>query len=166
MSKKKKMSKKPKARKQLVLGSSLGIILAFLIAGTFWFQSPFDTSRLEPEQVEASTQPATAINVSINDLANAVASEPAEDYVIVDVREQWEYDAGHVPGVMLIPLGELQARVSELPDDKALYVICQSGVRSRRASDMLLEAGKQDIRNVEGGTAAWARAGLPIEQGQ
>lgn len=162
MSKKKKSKEKSKGQKnqkQLVLGSSLGIILAFLIAGTFWFQSPFDTSRLEPEQ--ASEKPATAINVSVNDLAKAVSAE--EDYIILDVREQWEYDAGHVPGVTLIPLGQLEARASELPDDKTLYVICHSGVRSLRASDMLLKAGKKDIRNVEGGTVAWAQSGLPIE---
>ncbi len=105
-------------------------------------------------QIEAKIQ-----NVTVQDLANA-----SGDYLILDVREQWEYDQGHVPGVTLIPMGQLEQRISELPDDKALYVICHSGVRSAKASDMLLQAGKKDIRNVLGGTVAWAQAGLPIER--
>ncbi|MEM7737804.1 MAG: rhodanese-like domain-containing protein [Deinococcota bacterium] len=96
-------------------------------------------------------------NVSVTDLANATG-----DYVVVDVREQWEYDQGHVPGVVLIPLGQLEARASELPDDKPIYVICRSGNRSLAASEILLQAGKQEIYNVAGGTLAWQQAGLPL----
>lgn len=98
-------------------------------------------------------------NVSVNDLANA-----SGEFIVLDVREQWEYDEGHVAGVTLIPLAELKARASELPNDKAIYVICRSGQRSTRASTILKDAGKQDIRNVQGGTLAWVRAGLPLEQ--
>ena len=67
------------------------------------------------------------------------------------------------PGVTLIPLGELEARATELPDDVPIYVICRSGNRSLEASNLLLEAGKQDVRNVQGGILAWQQAGFPVE---
>ena len=100
------------------------------------------------------------VNVTVQDLA--AATEP--DRIILDVREQWEYDQVHVPGVRLIPLGELEARAAELPDDVPIYVICRSGNRSLEASDILLEAGKQDVRNVQGGILAWQQAGFAVEQ--
>ena len=99
-------------------------------------------------------------NVTVQDLAELEASER----FVLDVREDWEYQAGHVPGAVLIPLDELSARVNELPDDEPIYVICRSGNRSLQASDILEEAEVTDIRNVQGGTLAWEQAGLPLDQ--
>jgi len=98
-------------------------------------------------------------NVSVYDLAGA-----GENRLVLDVREPWEYAQGHVPGSVLIPLGQLAARVGELPQDTPLYVICRSGNRSVTASELLIAAGKRDVRNVEGGMIAWQRAGLPMSR--
>lgn len=97
-------------------------------------------------------------NVSISDLK--VANEA--NYLILDVRQPEEYQQGHVPNAKLIPLGELESRISEIPDDTTVYVICRSGNRSKTAAGILSKNGKTDERNVEGGTLAWQAAGYSV----
>lgn len=81
-------------------------------------------------------------------------------FQVLDVREDDEWAAGHVPGAVHIPMGELPARVEELPEEE-LIVVCRSGGRSARASAWLNSTGF-DAYNLEGGLAAWQRAGLPL----
>ena len=108
----------------------------------------------------AACGPKTYKNVSVQDLANASEANK----VVLDVREDWEFAEGHVPGAILIPLGELERRSSELDPNDTLYVICRSGNRSQEASNILLKNGFKDIRNVQGGTLAWVQAGYQVEQ--
>jgi rhodanese-related sulfurtransferase len=81
--------------------------------------------------------------------------------VVVDVREPAEYGAGHVPGVINIPLSQLRLRSAEI-SASPVYVICQSGRRSAQATEVLGSMGTPAV-NVIGGTAAWIAAGLPVE---
>lgn len=97
--------------------------------------------------------------VTVHDLDPAQPVPPG--FVVVDVREQDEWDAGHVPGSVHIPMGELPARVDELPEEE-LLVVCRSGGRSARASAWLNQAG-YDAYDLQGGLGAWQRAGLPLE---
>ncbi|KAE8765516.1 rhodanese-like domain-containing protein [Georgenia thermotolerans] len=83
-----------------------------------------------------------------------------EGFVLLDVREQDEWDAGHAPGAVHIPMGELPARVDELPDGE-LLVVCRSGGRSARSAAWLNHSG-YDAYNVEGGMKQWQAAGLPL----
>ncbi len=83
--------------------------------------------------------------------------------VIVDVRQPEEFEAAHVEGARLVPLGELAERTGELPADRTLYLICRSGARSAQAT-AYLEAQGYDAVNVEGGIIAWHEAGLPVVQ--
>ena len=83
---------------------------------------------------------------------------------LIDVREPDEYEAGHVPGAVLLPLGELVARTGEVPMGEPVYVICQSGGRSEKAAKYLRSRGV-DARNVSGGTHAWIRSGRPATAG-
>jgi rhodanese-related sulfurtransferase len=94
----------------------------------------------------------------------ALAELHAAGATIVDVREPDEYDEAHVPGAILIPLGEVQERVAEIPADGPVYVICRSGARSMRASEWLVT---QDIdaTNIAGGTLAWIDSGRPVVTG-
>ncbi|MBP6470639.1 MAG: rhodanese-like domain-containing protein [Chloroflexi bacterium] len=85
------------------------------------------------------------------------------DVVVFDVREQDEYDAGHIPGVTLIPLGEVPNRLSEIPKDKTVIMTCRSGNRSGQAADFLRQNGYTNVHNMEGGIVAWQQAGLPVE---
>lgn len=82
---------------------------------------------------------------------------------IVDVREAWEYQQGHVPGAKLIPLGQLSKRLSELNPEKPIAVICASGSRSQSAAGLLGQKGFKTIYNVVGGTGAWMYSGLEVE---
>lgn len=86
----------------------------------------------------------------------------SDDAVLLDVREPNEYAAGHAPGAVSIPLGELRARLAEVPAaDGALPVICRSGARSQTAALFLAEQGVA-AANVAGGTAAWHNGGKPL----
>jgi phage shock protein E len=86
------------------------------------------------------------------------------DVLILDVREQDEWDAGHIPGALLIPMSEIQGRLSEVPKDKTVIVQCRSGNRSSQVTDYLQQQGFTNIRNMAGGLNAWQAAGLPVEQ--
>ncbi len=88
------------------------------------------------------------------------AGVPDEAWLL-DVREDDEWAAGHVPSATHIPLGQLGARTAELPQDEQIYVICRSGMRSARAAQALNGAGWQAI-NVAGGMQDWAAAGRPM----
>lgn len=77
---------------------------------------------------------------------------------LLDVREGYEWQAGHAPGAHHIPLSALEQRQDELPDDVQLLVICHTGVRSRMVTDALVRA-HYPVANVAGGMDAWAAAG-------
>ncbi|RDV43486.1 rhodanese-like domain-containing protein [Leifsonia sp. ku-ls] len=77
---------------------------------------------------------------------------------LLDVREGFEWEAGHAPDAHHIPLGELGGRQHELPEDRQLLVICRSGARSRMVTDALTEAN-YPAANVAGGMGAWQAAG-------
>ena len=78
--------------------------------------------------------------------------------LMLDVRTADEWGAGHVDGSTWIPLPELGARAGEVPNDRAVLVICRTGARSARAAQALTGAG-YDAVNVAGGAKAWVEAG-------
>ena len=90
-------------------------------------------------------------------------TEVADDAVLLDVREQDEWDAGHAPRAVHIPLSELPARLDELPDTDAatLAVVCRHGGRSSRAVAWLEQQGF-DVANLDGGMKAWEGAGKQL----
>lgn len=81
----------------------------------------------------------------------------------VDVREPDEWDEGHIPGALHIPLGELPERLSELPAESDLILVCRSGGRSAAATEFLLRSGYPRVANLAGGMLAWQEAGHPVE---
>ena len=87
-----------------------------------------------------------------------------DDVAVIDVREPHEYDAGHVPGAKLIPVATVFARRDELPRDKDVIFVCAVGQRSALACEMAAAAGLTRLYNLEGGTDAWIKAGLPVEK--
>ncbi len=97
--------------------------------------------------------------LSVDELASLVASDTSVS--IIDVREPHEYEAGHAPGAILIPLGEVVERTNELPAGP-LHIICGSGVRSLHACEALAPLGF-DVTNIAGGTGGWIAAGHPVE---
>ena len=93
--------------------------------------------------------------------AASLGAEARADQLVLDVRNRSEWNEGHVPGAVHIPLPELAARVEELRahSDRPIAVHCQGGSRSAVAASVLQAAGFADVSNVEGGYGAWKRAG-------
>ncbi|MCL4265195.1 MAG: rhodanese-like domain-containing protein [Anaerolineae bacterium] len=98
------------------------------------------------------------------DVQTVAAVKERDDVLLLDVREQWEYDEGHIPGVTLIPMNEVASRLSEIPTDKEVIVTCRTGNRSGQVADFLRAQGYTNIHNMEGGIVAWEAAGLPVER--
>ena len=94
--------------------------------------------------------------ISVTDLA--ALSHP----IIIDVREPDEFATGHAASALNIPLGDLGERFGQVAGDQPVYLICQSGGRSSRATEAL-DAQGFDVVNVDGGTTAWMDAKLPTE---
>jgi rhodanese-related sulfurtransferase len=124
-----------------------------------------------PTKEALAPAPAEAIdlNVALNladtvDVQTVASVKDRDDVFVIDVREQWEYDEGHIPGVTLIPMGEVADRLAEIPTDKEVIVTCRSGNRSGQITDFLRSQGYDNIHNMDGGILAWGAAGYEIEQ--
>jgi rhodanese-related sulfurtransferase/rubrerythrin len=77
------------------------------------------------------------------------------EFLLLDVRQPEEYEDGHIPGAILIPLGELEARQEELERDKKIVAYCRSGHRSMAAAIALCGLGFKDVHHMEGGILNW-----------
>jgi rhodanese-related sulfurtransferase len=82
--------------------------------------------------------------------------------LLLDVREDSEFELGHAPEARHIPLSEVPDYQNELPKDRQIVCVCRSGGRSARAANFLLENGFNAV-NLEGGMTAWAESGGPLE---
>ncbi len=96
------------------------------------------------------------------ELAEELASGEA---AVLDVRSADEWEAGHLPDVMNIPLGQLPGRLSEVPEGRPLILHCQAGGRSAIAASILQARGIKDVVNLTGGFGAWAAEGRAVERG-
>ena len=93
------------------------------------------------------------------------ASKKVAGAFILDVRELHEFVQGHIPGAVMIPLGQLKDRVNELPRDKEIVVVCLSGARSKVGLEVLREEGYEKSSSLAGGMKAWKTAGYPTKTG-
>jgi hydroxyacylglutathione hydrolase len=82
--------------------------------------------------------------------------------VVIDVRNDNEWAAGHLPAAVHIPLGHISDRLSHVPKGQPLITQCQAGARSAIAASVLRRAGFTDVSNLVGGYGAWVAAGLPV----
>ncbi len=107
-----------------------------------------------PQAQKAEAEEADVPQLSVKDLKSKI--DKNEKFILLDVREPYEFDICRIPGSRLIPLGELPSRLSELDSADEIIIHCKSGVRSARAVRLLQKAGFNRLRNVEGGILAWA----------
>jgi rhodanese-related sulfurtransferase len=111
------------------------------------------------------TQPTPLPAVDVSEAARRLREDAARP-LLLDVREPAEFTDVRAPGAALVPTSQFMARVSELPTDRPILVICHSGGRSAAVTAYLARTGRTDVANVTGGMLAWERAGLPILRGR
>ena len=85
---------------------------------------------------------------------------------VLDVRELSEWEEGHIPDATLIPLGELESRMDEIPTDQEVVIVCRSGNRSAQARDILKNAGLTNVTSMAGGMNQWISKSYEVEIGQ
>lgn len=135
---------KPKNNSKWIL---LGlVVVAVIVAAVFLFKPA------------PGTLPAT---ITVQQASERIA----KGAYLLDVRQQSEYDQAHVKGAILIPLDQLSARISEVPTNQDVLIICHSGNRSAQARDLLRAAGLNRTTSIDGGITAWMAAGLPVVSG-
>ncbi|KEO84440.1 rhodanese-like domain-containing protein [Tumebacillus flagellatus] len=88
--------------------------------------------------------------------------EDPKDIVILDVREPEEYNAGHIPGVPLVPMHTIPSKLNELDKDKEYLFICRSGNRSHQVARFLKQNGFEKVNNFNGGMLSWTE---PVKTG-
>jgi hydroxyacylglutathione hydrolase len=86
-----------------------------------------------------------------------------EGHPVVDVREDWEWNKGHLPGARHVVLSSILANPARQKFEDGTIFVCQVGERSAVASEMAVALGVKDVINFRGGTKAWKDAGLPLE---
>ncbi len=85
------------------------------------------------------------------------------DILLIDVRTSAEYDSGHIPFAVNLPLQILDKdKVENLGNSAKVYLVCKSGARSRQACEKLIQSGVENVITVEGGTDSWKQAGFPL----
>jgi len=121
---------------------------------------PADIALVEPVQSEGLA----ALPLEIG--AYQAADLREQGAFILDVRENDEWIAGHIPGATLIPLGQLENRLDEVPRDQSIVVVCRTGNRNAVGRDILLDAGFESVTSMNGGFVAWEKEGYKVEKGQ
>jgi rhodanese-related sulfurtransferase len=116
------------------------------------------TSAPATEEIDLATLPRDV------DVQTVQALLGREDVLMIDVREQYEYDEGHIPGITLIPMSELPDRLDEIPADVPVILACRSGNRSNQMALYLEQQGFDNIHNMLGGILAWEQAGYKVDR--
>lgn len=105
--------------------------------------------------------------MTVEEISIAVfASMHNSSFRVIDVREADEYESGHIPGAINIPLSEFMSRISEIGNSQVTYMICQSGARSMQACEICIDSDINGVKNVAGGTMGWIASGRDIVTGE
>ena len=92
------------------------------------------------------------------DARSTASGTPGPAFVLLDVREPWEYQTAHVEGSLLMPMGEIPSRAfQELDPEAHIVAICHSGVRSMNVAVWLRNQGFENTQSLQGGIDAWSR---------
>ncbi len=151
-----------KGERGLMKTKSFGLLILVLLLAAC---GGTDTAApAEAPEVEAGINAAPLELGDAVDVQTVAKLKDRDDVYLLDVREQWEYDEGHIPGVTLLPMGEVQGRLDEIPTDKEVIVTCRSGNRSGQVTDYLRQNGFDNVHNMQGGIVAWEQAGYEVSR--
>ncbi len=137
-----------KASNPLWIWSLLGL-LVIAIGGFFIFQQQSAAADTFPQEIS---------------VAQAAAKRQAGAFIL-DVRQPEEWADANIPGSTLIPLGELENRINELPQNQEIVVVCRSGNRSAQGRDILKQAGFNQVTSMAGGLNEWKAVGYDTVSG-
>lgn len=139
------------------------VIILSSLASMFFMACNSSTSETVKTEAITNTDSLNFISPKTEVTAEEALALSKDGALLIDVREADElaeisYD---VSNIKHIPLGELETRLSEVPKDKQVVVVCRSGGRSGKAQVLLQENGFKNIANMEGGMNTWSEKGLP-----
>ena len=147
------MSKRTQRRNKnsnpILIIAGVVVLIAITLGAIFLFQP------------QAANEAAFPDEISVQEANQRVA----DGAWVVDVREPEEWEEYHMPDATLIPLGELSTRLSEIPTDREIIVVCRSGNRSATGRDILRQAGFNQVTSMAGGMSQWRSAGYPTVSG-
>ncbi len=109
---------------------------------------------------EAVSDPPAVADIDLLEAARLLAAGA----MLLDVREDDEWEVGHAPGATHVPMGQVGVRLDELRSGEPVVCVCRVGARSAAVAAELAAAGF-DVRNLAGGMVAWEQAGRPIVTG-
>lgn len=144
------------------------IVILSAVAGMFLVAcNNNQTSSIQTGTTTTNSVTANFKSPKADIIADEAFTLSKQNALLIDVREPSELadEAYNVKNIKNIPLGELESRLSEIPKDKQVIVVCQKGGRSSQAYDLLKEKGFENISNMEGGMEAWQEKGLPVIKG-
>ncbi len=145
---------------KIILG---GVVVVLALVGLISITA-IQSVKINPSQVGDITARSNNFETSdqIISVENANQMRDIGSFLL-DVRTVEEWNEAHIPGAVLIPLDELQTRISELPENEDIVIYCRSGNRSRQALNLLLSVGYSTMYSMEGGINDWIDAGYPVE---
>ena len=108
----------------------------------------------------------TDLPLSLTPVEAAALLDGPDAPLLIDVREESEWNEVHIPGALLIPLSQFVTRQDEIPAGRALIMQCRSGGRSGQAALALRTSGRANVANLAGGITDWEAAGLPVVYGE
>ncbi len=132
-----------------------------LIFSIFAFSACQSASTQKAEKTPGGNASNEIKQITVAEAKQAVDAKEAQ---FIDVRTSGEYAGGHAPKAINFPLDSLEKDLAKLDKDQPVYVICQTGRRSQKGSEILQKAGFKSIYNINGGTSEWISAGFPTEK--
>ncbi len=147
-------------KQMIVLALSM---LLLLLAGCGGNAAPANQAAGAADEAAAAPEIDLSTLPDLLDAQTVATIKDHADVVLIDVREQWEYDEARIPGITLIPMNSIPSRLNEIPTDKTVVLTCRSGNRSSQIFSYLKQQGYTNIHDMQGGILAWQGAGLPVE---
>lgn len=141
---------------------NLILIVALMISAAFAFNAPLAIAKdMTAKDLVAEAKK----DITVIDVAAAKGIFDKGGATFLDCREPKEYKSGHIPGAMNIPRGLLEFKIAKKVSDKntEIVIYCKKGGRGCLAAFNLVRMGYKNVKNLDGGWKAWAKAGNPVE---